>query len=700
MTQGTSTGQSDASADLTTPVQFLKGVGPQRGELLRRLGLRTARDVLFSFPRDYREMGQLVPVEALREGQPACVQGVIDEVELQPLGDGRSLLGALVRQGSQFVRAVWFNQPFLRSRLRLGTTVVLCGTPSMRGFRWELRQPRIEHLGPGETLVREGPLPVYRLTEGLRQHQMRRIVSLVVASHAGAVDEVFPATYLAEHRLLPIADALRAIHAPRSEAELALARRRFIYQELLVLQLALALRRSHLLRQCQAPVLEATARIDARIRRLFPFQLTGEQQQAIADICGDMGGGHPMNRLLQGDVGSGKTVVAEYAMLLTVAHGYQAVMMAPTEVLARQHARTLERDLHASRVRIGLLTGALTAAERRRTLDQIASGELNLIVGTHAVVQDDVRFDRLGLVVIDEQHKFGVRQRAMLRQSGLDPHYLVMTATPIPRTVSMTLFGDLDCSTLRQGPPGRQAVHTYLAAPDQRARWWQFVRKKLLEGRQAYVIAPLIDENENLTLASVRQLEQSLRAGELAGFELGLVHGGLSAEEKAEAMERFHRGLTRVLIATSVIEVGIDVPNATLMTIEDGQRFGLSQLHQLRGRISRGKFPGYLCVFAEMPTAESRQRLEAFASTSDGFELAEIDFQLRGPGDLLGTRQHGLPPLRIADLHRDRELLEEARHDAQGLIAADPDLAAAELGRLKQMVLRRYGAALDLGDVG
>jgi ATP-dependent DNA helicase RecG len=700
MTDSNPLSQTTADPELTTPVQYLKGVGPSRGELLRRLGLRIARDVLFFFPRDYQSLGEPISIGLLEEGQPACIQGVVDEVELRELGGGRSMLGVLVRQETHFLRAVWFNQPFLRERFRLGQPVRLSGPPRRRGLRWEMSHPRIAFPGLESSPDASGPVPVYRLTEGLRQHQLRRLVAQVVATHARAVDEVFPEAYLAEHQLPGIQEALRDIHNPPSEAALDQARRRFIYQELLVLQLALALRRARLLHQCQAPVLEATAKIDARIRRLFPFELTEQQETAVQEISRDMGGGHPMNRLLQGDVGSGKTVVAEYAMLLTVAHDYQAVMMAPTEVLARQHAHTLQRDLSESRVRIGILTGSLPAAERRQTLEHIADGRINLVVGTHAVVQEDVRFQRLGLVVIDEQHKFGVRQRALLRQSGLDPHYLVMTATPIPRTISMTLFGDLDFSTLRQGPPGRQPVHTYVAEPGQRAKWWEFFRKKLLQGRQGYVIAPLIDENETLALAGVRQTLDRLREGELAGFEMGLIHGGMSPDEKADAMQKFRRGETRVLVATSVIEVGVDVPNATLMAIEDGQRFGLSQLHQLRGRISRGTFPGYLCVFADAQTPEARQRLDALVATNDGFALAETDFQLRGPGELLGTRQHGLPPLRIADLHRDRPLLEEARRDAQLLVGADPDLADPRWERLRRMVLRRYGAALELGDVG
>ncbi len=408
----------------------------------------------------------------------------------------------------------------------------------------------------------------------------------------------------------------------------------------------------------------------------------------------------PMNRLLQGDVGSGKTVVALYAMLLAVAHHQQAALMAPTEVLARQHALTVENLLSASQVRRVQLTGGMPAKQRAAVLEQIAAGEIDLVVGTQAVIQEDVRFARLGLVVIDEQHKFGVLQRSILKHAGLDPHYLVMTATPIPRTVAMTLFGDLDTSTLRESPPGRQPVHTYLATQEQRARWWEFFRKKLREGRQGYVVTPLVEESDQFAAVSLEETYEELANGELEAFRLGLIHGRMTAAEKDDVMDAFRTGEIQVLVCTSVVEVGVDVANATLMTIEGGQRFGLAQLHQLRGRIGRGKFPGFCCVFAEPQSDEAQQRLAAFAATTDGFELAEKDFQLRGPGDLFGTKQHGLPPLRIADLPGDMPLLEEARADARGLVAADPDLSAPEHGLLRRRMMAHYGKALELSDVG
>lgn len=632
------------------------------------------------------------------------------EIEQRGSHSGKSILGVLVECTSgeesatrEFVRCLWFNMPQMRKVFEKGQRLLIFGKGRNRGGRWEFSHPRVQVLEQenpaeaGRTL-----LPVYPLTEGLHQLAIRQIVETCVGTHAPLLDEVFPPEFLAEHQLLPIREALPDMHLPANRERLDAARRRFVYQELFILQLALALRRQRLQVEGSAPALEPTAKIDARIRRLFPFALTAGQEQAIKEIGVDMARHFPMNRLLQGEVGSGKTIVAVYAVLLAVAHGKQAAIMAPTEVLARQHERTLGKLLSESRVRWATLVGGLPSAERRTLLEKLKSGELDVVIGTQAVLQEDVEFKQLGLVVVDEQHKFGVRQRAKLRNAGQAPHYLVMTATPIPRSVTMTMFGDLDVSTIRDAPPGRQPVKTYLADETLRERWWDFVRKKLREGRQAYVIAPRVESGDDPDddRASVAATYESLANGPFSQFRLGLLHGRMSNEEKEATMADFAAGRTQVLVATTVVEVGVDVPNATLMTIEGGEQFGLSQLHQLRGRIVRGTHPGFCTVFAESGSDESRERLEAFVGSTDGFKLAEVDFKLRGPGDLLGTKQHGLPPLRVADLVRDAAILEEARRDATAMIAADPGLAKPEHSRLRKQMLNRYGQVLDLGDVG
>ncbi|MCU0962437.1 MAG: ATP-dependent DNA helicase RecG [Pirellulaceae bacterium] len=686
---------------LKVKIEHVPGVPPRLVSLLGRLGLRTARDILFFFPRTYEDVTRICPIAELDGSGPISVCGVIEEVEARNLSGGRSLLGAIIRDESSALRAIWFNQPFMEQRLVRGQRVLLSGMPKRRGLFWELAHPRVVHLRADEQPARGAMLPVYPATEGLSQTRLRRIVHRVVDDLADAVVEVLPPPLVARRTLWPIGRALRGIHMPQSADDVQQSRYRFVYQELLTLQLALALRRWHVQRTERAPALPASAKIDARIQRLFPFELTGDQQRAVRELADDMGRCVPMNRLLQGEVGSGKTVVAEYALLLAVAHGCQAVVMAPTEVLAQQHYQTLSEDLQHSRVRIAMLTGSVTPRQRESLLAAVQAGEVDLLIGTQALLHETIVFPRLGLVVIDEQHKFGVRQRAALKSAGVDPHYLVMTATPIPRTVAMSLFGDLDVSTLREPPPGRQRVTTYWIADHQRDQWWEFVRQKLREGRQAYVITPRVEESDSDALPSVAARYEQLVHGPLEAFRLDLLHGRLSSTDKQLAMQAFRRGETQVLVATSVIEVGVDVPNATLMTIESADRFGLAQLHQLRGRVSRGKFPGFVGFFAAPGTDAARARLDAFVRSNDGFDLAELDFTLRGPGDLFGMSQHGMPPLRVADLQRDQNVLVEARDDAHTLVDGPaPLLLTDEYAELRTRVLQRYGDALDLGDVG
>jgi ATP-dependent DNA helicase RecG len=685
---------------LHTPVQFLKGVGPARAELLRRLDLETTADVLFYFPRDYQDLTDLRSIADLEPDKLISVRGVVEEIELRNTGPGRSLLGVLLRDGRLYLRALWFNQPYMQEKFSRGQEVLLAGKAVLHGGRWEMVHPRVQWLDADEPPPAGQMLPIYPLTEGLTQGNLRNIVRAAIETHVEQLDEVFPPEFLAEKRLWPLRKALPAIHFPANPAELAQARRRFIYQELFILQLALAVKRQLQQSQAGAARLEADARIDARIRRLFPFDLTAGQDQVIRQIAIDMARPTPMNRLLQGDVGSGKTIVAVYAMLLAVAHGHQAALMAPTEVLARQHARTLGRLLAGSRVRLGMLTGGVTGKDRESLLARITAGEVDIVVGTQAIVRSEAEFARLGLVVIDEQHKFGVRQRALLKRAGADPHCLIMTATPIPRTLTMTLYGDLDVSTLTDRPPGRQSIHTYLAAAADRPKWWEFFRRKIREGRQGYVIVPLVEESQQVATANLEATFEELTHDQLADFRLGLIHGRMSAEEKDDCMQAFAEGQTQVLVATTVVEVGVDVPNATLMTIAGAERFGLAQLHQLRGRISRGAHPGYCCVLTDVKSDEVLDRLMRFVETSDGFRLSELDLELRGPGDMLGTRQHGLPPFRAADLLRDTAVLAEARDDAAQMIAGDPGLRGPQHARLRRQVLARYGQALDLGDVG
>ncbi len=707
------------SIELSTPVQYLPGVGPDRARRLSRLGIRTAQDVLFWFPRDYEYPSPSTTVDQLKEGHEASLIGEISDAEIVSRRPGKSVFGAIVENPSGAVRILFFNQPFRAEQLTVDRRVMISGVPKLNGLRMEFVHPKVTIIDENEDLPKPQILPVYPLTDGVKQADVRRLVSDVVAQLTDDLTEVIPeslrqraADVLRSHDtevdgdLVGIHQAIRWLHRPDDNQSLNKARLRLVFQELLVMQLALAMRRRKLTTDLRAPPLESTAMIDARIINRFPFALTGDQLRAISEIRQDMARQFPMNRLLQGDVGSGKTAVAVYALMLAVAKGHQAVLMAPTEVLARQHFETLSNTLAESRVRIGLLCGSLTTTARKQIIAALAAGEIDLLIGTQALLYGNLEFHNLGLCVIDEQHKFGVQQRVKLRGVGVDPHYLVMSATPIPRSLAMTLFGDVDLSTLREKPPGRGSVNTYLAHDGWKDRWWSFVRQRLDEGRQAFVVAPRVtsesQENQEATedVASVEAVFESLCNGALANYRVGLLHGRMSSEEKQETMNAFAQGNLQVLVSTTVIEVGINVPNATVMTVFGAQRFGLAQLHQLRGRVSRGSHAGHVCVFTDgEESPEENERLRVFEQTDDGFELAEADFQLRGPGDLLGRKQSGIPPLRIANLVDDINILIAARDLARQMLDEDPELADQGLEDLRRQVMRRYGKRLDLGDV-
>lgn len=707
---------------LTTPAQFLKGVGPERAELLLKIGIRTGQDALFYFPRDYQQPAERVKISELVEEKPASIVARVTEVDQRATFSGKIIMGVLVEDDSGAARLMFFNQPFRFEQIHRGDLFLITGTPKLNGLRYEFVHPSLTPVGDEEAAGNTNVLPVYSLTEGLKQAGMRRIMAIVSEQLADAVPEVLPDSVRQQADLMGIAETLRNIHHPKDDEHLRMARRRLIFQELFVQQLALAMRRRRLTTELRSPPLAPSPEINAAIQRRFPFQLTVDQQNAIKDVGRDMSRQFPMNRLIQGDVGSGKTVIALYAMMLAVAHKHQAVMMAPTEILARQHLKTFTSALADSRVKVGLITGSLKPAERKATIDAVSRGEIDLLIGTHALLYGGIEVPRLGLVVIDEQHKFGVHQRSKLRGDGLDPHYLVLSATPIPRTVAMTMFGDLELSTLREKPPGRGVVKTYLAKDGWRERWWKFVAERLDEGRQAFVVTPLVRIQEDDTVvetvdesdvleqktetadqedpSSAEAVYKDLSTGIFKDYRVGLLHGRMSAEQKGDVMKKFAEGRIQVLVATTVIEVGIDVPNATVMTILGAERFGLAQLHQLRGRISRGKHTGHMGVFTDGPgSPEENERLQVLAETDDGFELAEADFRLRGPGDLMGTKQSGLPPLMIANHARDADVLAEARELAQHIIDEDPHLETAGYERLKQQVLKRYGKVLDLGDV-
>lgn len=709
--------KSEPSITLGSPAASIAGIGNLRAQLLQRLNLRTAGDMLFFFPRDYEFPAPPCRIDQLKEGVEASLIGTIADVELRSSSPTRSILGAVLENETGAIRIVFFNQPFRAEQLTYGRKLMIQGTPKVSGMGLQMSHPKITYLDKTDGEI-ETPriLPIYPLTEGMKQHEIRRIIQLVIEPLADDLPEVLPtelrdlatqrlraAEFSLQLPLLEINQAIKQIHWPDDKDHLKAARMRFVFQELLVMQLALATRRKSLQDSMQSVSMETSNLLDTRIINRFPFELTDDQRSAMRQISEDMSRKYPMNRLLQGDVGSGKTVVAIYGMMLAVGNKQQAALMAPTEVLARQHYETLTRMLADSRVTIGLLCGSLSAKERRDTLAAVAGGEVDLIVGTQSLLHG-IEFANLGLCVIDEQHKFGVGQRGSFRSGGVDPHYLVMSATPIPRSVAMTVFGDTELTTLREKPPGRGTVKTYLGRGQWTQRWWGFVKQRLDEGRQAYVVAPRVasssDSDEDEDVSSVLTVFKELSQKHFADYSVALLHGKMPNDEKQRVMESFADGEIDLLVTTTVIEVGIDVPNATVMTIMSAERFGLAQLHQLRGRISRSSHTGHVCVFTSgEQNPDEIERLKTFETVHDGFELAEADFKLRGPGDVLGWRQSGMPAMRIADIVEDIDVLQVARQIAQDIIDQDPKLESESYQSLRKQMMRRYASTLNVGDV-
>jgi ATP-dependent DNA helicase RecG len=682
-------------------VQYLRGVGPARAALLARLGIQTVRDLLLHLPRRHEDRRHPTPLALLREGVEQAAIVRVERVHLLRTRRGIPIVRAGIVDATGAALAVWFHQPYLATTLARGQQVSLYGRVERAGRGLQFVAPEVEVLEPHADPLHVGRLvPIYPTTEGLPQRTLRVLVRDALEACADALPDVLPAELRARHRLPPLREALWAVHFPEHEQEYAAARRRLAFEELLVLRLGVLEQRRALREVPRRARYAPSGPLLARFFASLPYPLTGAQRRVIDEILRDMRGPVPMNRLLQGDVGSGKTVVAAAALVACVDGGYQGAMMAPTEILAEQHYLTLRQLLAPLGVSVVLLTGGADAAVRQVALAHLAAGEPLIAVGTHALLEEGVAFPRLGLAVIDEQHRFGVMQRARLRAKGDAPDVLVMTATPIPRTLTLTLYGDLDLSLLDELPPGRQPVATYVRTTAARAKVYAWLRQQVAGGRQAYVVCPLIDESETVQAASATQLARDLRQGPLAGVRLEVLHGRLPAAVRGERMEAFRAGAIDVLVATTVIEVGIDVPNATIMVIENADRYGLAQLHQLRGRVGRGRFRGTCILLADPTTEEGRRRLEVMAATTDGFRIAQEDLAIRGPGEVLGTRQHGAAGLRVADPIADVGLLEEAGAAAEALLARDPELRSPEVAMLAEAVRGRLRQRAGLASVG
>ncbi|MGP1470201.1 MAG: ATP-dependent DNA helicase RecG [Schwartzia sp. (in: firmicutes)] len=673
-------------------IERVKGIGPKKGAALRRLGLAAAYDLLTYYPRAYIDQSRRAPLAQLSAGEEATVAGRILSVSERRSGRGMTILTAMVGDGTGYLLFTWFNQPFLKKKLLPGREVVATGKVSYayggQGGLAMSQMQTFEILGEGAEAL-GGILPVYPATESLSQTFFRKILRQVI--HDGApLPEVIPDSIRRRYGLIKRGEAFRQVHFPASPKELAAARKRLAFEELYLIQCGLLLlkRRSQ---QAEKGVRHLfSSRLVAEVYESLPFRLTRDQEAVWREIALDMEKPEPMRRLVQGDVGSGKTVLALLSLVKTVENGYQGALMAPTEILARQHYETFTALLAGREVRLAFLSGRLTPKQHRETLARIAAHEADIVIGTQALIQDKVTYAALGLVVTDEQHRFGVAQRAELSKKGaFMPDMLVMTATPIPRTMTLTVYGDLDVSRIETLPPGRQPVRTFVRDASRRARIYAFVRQEIAAGRQAYVVCPRIEEQEEGELPSAEKIFEELSQGVFRDVSCGLVHGRLKSQEKERVMQSFYDGETKLLVATTVIEVGVHVPNATIMVVENADRFGLAQLHQLRGRIGRGQYQSYCVLIAGKKGGAAAERLAVMEKTADGFALAEEDLRQRGPGQFFGSLQHGIGDLKIANVLRDTDILLMARRAAAETIE-EPEARQAVREVLRLQYRRRF----------
>ncbi len=711
------------------PIRFVKGVGPKRTNVLQHLRIATVEDVLWTIPWRYEDRSVMTPIGNLVPGMVASICGTIEKCEVKRTRNRRlSVLEVGVEDQSGRMQIVFFNQPYLEEILTVGTRVMMSGRvlSGRQGWmvpRMDVAQYEVIGEDTESTLHVGRIVPIYHETKGWTSRQMRVLVKSLLTDHGIEILDHLPVPIRARQRLIPIHEALQDTHFPKSGTDLELlergktsAHRRLAFEELLLLQLALAARHQSVHEEPKILRFNPRTPLLDKLGRLLPFSLTAAQDRVVREIFRDMISTRPMNRLVQGDVGSGKTAVALHALVLACGSGYQVALMAPTEILAEQHYRNLSGPLQALGLRAILVRGGDKASVKKSQAEQLASGEIQAAIGTHALIQQGVRFKNLGLAVVDEQHKFGVLQRKSLIDKGYKPDVLVLTATPIPRTLAMTVYGDLDVSVIDELPPGRKPVRTFLFHETQRRRAYQIVRDELRADRQAYVVYPLVEESEKTDLHAAIQGAEQLRNGEFAEFRVGLLHGRMKAAEKEAVMADFKAGTIHVLVATTVIEVGVDVPHATVILIEHSERFGLAQLHQLRGRVGRGDQQSYCLLMAQslrggrtqlgrrsMGSEESgsaaRERLEALVRSNDGFVIAEDDLRIRGPGEFFGLRQWGMPEFRVANLMRDGDLLQQARQEAFSLLKSDPGLKEPAHQELREAMLRKWEKKLELGSI-
>ena len=680
-------------ADLNTDVRYIKGIGEKKAQALNKLGVFSLYDLISYFPRKYEDRSRYCPIALTTPDEPVCIRAIVaDTPRLVRIRRGMELVKFRAVDESGSVDITYFNQNYVKDQFQLGESYIFFGKIEIKGSHRSMVNPVHEKEGT-ENGITGRIIPVYRICSGLNQRSMLQAVRQGLDTCAGLVPDVLPENVRRRCRLVQARYAYENIHFPPDMEALELARRRLIFEELFVLACALGMMRTE-------RVLEGGIKLNAIDTEEFfsalPFSPTGAQRRAVSEALGDMSSGGVMNRLLQGDVGSGKTLVAAALIWQTYKNGYMSAFMAPTEILADQHYVNLSALLFPFGLRVAKLTGAMTAKEKRAVKAALAAGEIDLIVGTHALFSADVEYSRLALVVTDEQHRFGVAQRSALISKGARPHVLVMSATPIPRTLALIIYGDLDVSVIDELPPGRQKVDTFAVDESYRARLNGFIRRLTGEGRQVFVVCPMVEENDELPvkLKSAQEHAKEL-AAVFPDLRVGCVHGRMKAKDKDAVMGAFAAGELDILVATTVIEVGVDVPNAALMIIENAERFGLSQLHQLRGRVGRGSYKSYCVMVSDAGGDEVRARLKIMTQTNDGFKISEEDLRLRGPGDFFGSRQHGLPEMHVADLGADANVLKKAQEEASLVLASDPALASAENAALKARIDRLFSLNAD-----
>ncbi len=677
--------------NITMSIRYLKGVGPKKADLLNRLGIGTIEELLYYLPKRYEDRSNFTLIKDLKIGEYQTLKAKVLASGVHRTKRGITLFRLAVSDKTGILYCVWFNQPYLKKIFKPGQSIIIFGKVEKHD-RLRIHHPEYEILKRELDSIHIGRIvPIYSLTQDVSQRYIRFLTYEAVSNYASLLKETLPTHIRARKQMADISFAIRNIHFPYSFRNLEKSYKRLVFEEFFLLQAALAIKKKGFKQSSSGIRHKLNTELKSNFLKLFSFELTKEQLKAIDEIERDMVSEKRMNRLLEGEVGSGKTVVAIYALMLTVSNGYQGAMMAPTEILARQHYVNLSEILMPLGINTRLLISGISQDKKIKILKEIEDGEVDIVCGTHALIQGNVSYKNLGLALIDEQHKFGVTQRAILKKKGLNPDVLIMTATPIPRTLALTVYGDLDISIIRQLPEGRKAITTYWVEDQRRTFVYKFIREEIKLGRQVYIVYPRISKKPNSDLKAAASMYNRLQADVFPDLKIALIHGRMKSEEKEKIMKKFKNGQLDILVSTVVIEVGIDVPNASLMVIENAERFGLAQLHQLRGRIGRGSYDSYCILLGNPKTEAAQRRLSKMTETQDGFKIAEEDLELRGPGEFFGTRQHGLPELRFGDILKDFEIMEDARKEAFSLVARDPNLSDSRNYLIKQNLKKRWG---------